>query len=172
MFQCVERTHLSLSTIFCRYLMFVYLATLVYDLLSLMLPVLQKQKISNALIMRQLVWIGTAFVIITNHPIGYPVFIPLIHSFLKVMNNMLTVMQTASQELKPDSKWSQRLENLSLVLHVVMICHQVYFHSHSACCPTWIPSVTAAAAVIQTLSLLASRSPGDDSQHFSSLILG
>ena len=37
LYQCLERSHLSLSTICCRYILFVNLATLVYDLLSLVL---------------------------------------------------------------------------------------------------------------------------------------
>ena len=172
LFQCLERSHLSLSTIFCRYIMFVYLATLVYDLLSLVLPILQKQRIPNKLLLRQLVWIVTAVIIIRNQPIGFPVFVPLVHSFLKVLHNMLTVMETASKELKPDLKWARRLQLLSVLLHFLMITHQVYFICRSSCLPTWVSSVTAAAAAAQTVSLLDSLSWVQRRDGFSSLILG
>ena len=153
--------------------MFVYLATLVYDLFSLILPVLLKQHIPGSLILRQLVWIANAFVIIRNQPIGFTVFVPLTHSVLKVLNNMLTVMETASKELNPDAKWSQRLDLLSFLLHVFMVGHQVYFHSQASCM-SWVSSVTIAVTVVQTLSMLASlrQTERKSSKFFNSLILG
>lgn len=156
LFHCVDRSHLSLSTVFCRYLVFMYLSTLVYDLLSLVLPLLQKQKISNHLILRQLVWIGTAYVIMKQHPLGYPIFVPLTHSVLKVLNNMLTVMNTASKELKPEKFWSYRLALASIALHAVMLAHQVYFHTHSTCIPKWVSSVITTGAALQTISIISS----------------
>lgn len=172
LFQCVERSYMSLSTVFCRYIVFMYLATLVYDLLSLLLPVLQKKRISNHLILRQLVWIATAFIIITHQPIGYPVFVPLVHCLLKTLNNMLTVMETASKELKPNSMWSRRLMYSTIVLHVLMVSHQVYFHSQSSCFPKWISSIIMTATIVQTISMFASLPKTGKDGKFSNLILG
>lgn len=175
MFKCVERSYLSLSTVFCRYIIFMYLSTLIYDLVSLILPVLEKKRISNHLILRQLVWIGAAFVIIKNQPIGFPVFVPLTHSLLKVLNNMLTVMESASKELKPETKWSKRLQYVSVMMHVLMVAHQLYFHTQSSCFPKWISSTILTAAIIQTISMFASLRKSDSSsggEKFDNLMLG
>jgi len=158
LFQCIDRTSLSLSTVFCRYLIFVYLSTLVYDLFSLLLPILQKQTVSNHIITRQLVWIFIAYVIMRYQPTGFPIMVPLIHSLLKVLNNMLSVMNTASKELNPEVKWSKRLDVFSILLHFLMLAHQVYFattvgsHFGSA---AWVSKIVTTGAAIQTISVLS-----------------
>jgi hypothetical protein len=174
LFECVERSHLSLSTVFCRYLVFMYLATLVYDLFSLVLPILQKQKVPNHIILRQLVWIGIAYITMRNHPLGFPILVPLTHSILKVLNNMLTVMNTASAELKPERMWSQRLALMSILLHVLMLTHQVYFHTHSSCISKSVTTAITTGAAIQTLSIISSlKSPWKSkANHLNEFILG
>lgn len=174
MFECLERSHLSLSTLFCRYLVFVYLVTLVYDLFSLVLPILQKQKVPNHIILRQLVWIGIAYLIMKNHPLGFPIFVPLTHSILKVLNNMLTVMNTASPELKPEKMWSQRLAITSILLHFLMLIHQIYFYTHTSCISKWVTTGITTGAAIQTLSLISSlNSPWKSkANHLNEFILG
>jgi len=154
--------------------MFMYLATLVYDLLSLVLPILQKQKIPNHIILRQIVWIGLAYVLMTQHPVGYPIVVPFTHSVLKVLNNMLTVMNTASSELKPEKMWSNRLTVLSVLLHMAMFGHQMYFAMNSSCLPNWVSSVITTGAAIQTFSIISSLNSSwkTKENHLNEFILG
>lgn len=182
LFKAIELQDLSLYTIFCRYLVFTYLATLMYDLLSLTFVVLQKQTVSNLLIFRQLVWIATAYTILKYQPIGFTVTIPLVHCLLKAMNNMLTVMDTASSELKPQVKWTSRVQIVSILVHFALICHLGYFTSHPSTCPTSVVATLLTLMTIQTGTVLAialsssstlkSSETVDSSKHFTKLILG
>lgn len=183
LFKAIELQDLSLYTIFCRYLVFTYLATLIYDLSSLTFVILQKQTVSNLLILRQLVWIATAYTILKYQPIGFTVFIPLVHCLLKTMNNMLTVMETASSELKPEIKWTHRVQMVSIAVHFALICHLTYFATHPSSCPVSVVSTLLALMSIQTFTVfaLAISSPStgpknntnvDSSSHFTKLILG
>lgn len=183
LFKSIDLPDLSLYTIFCRYLVFTYLACLIYDLASLSFVVLQKQHLPNLIIARQLIWIAAAYVIVKNQPVGFTIFLPLIHCLLKVMNNMLCVMETASSELKPEIKWSKRVQIVSILLHFTLLCHLGYFSTVATSCPSWVISTLIALVTIQTVTLLSiaiSSSTSSSkkvlltgqSSHFTSLILG
>lgn len=181
LFKTIQLQDLSLYTIFCRYLVFTYLATLIYDLASLTFVILQKQTVSNVLILRQLVWIAIAYTIMKHQPIGFTILVPLVHCLLKAMNNMLTVMETASKELKPEIKWTNRVQMVSIAVHFGLICHLAYFATHPSTCPPLVVSTLLALVTVQTLTVLSLAVPSsssgkvkhvDSPAHFTKLILG
>lgn len=182
LFKEIELPDLSLYTIFCRYLVFTYFATCIYDLASLIFVALQKQTLPNFIIARQLVWIASAYVIVKHQPIGFTILLPLVHCLLKVMNNMLTVMDTASSELKPEAKWSKRVQIVSILLHLALLCHLGYFASIRTSCPSWVITTLITLVTVQTVTLLTlaiSTASSHDlkqnsksSARFTNLILG
>lgn len=137
-----------------RYLLFLYLGTIVYELALLILPILQKQPVSNTTILQHLLWATLAVTALKYQPVGFIIMVPVIHCFSRVLFYMLTVMQTASHELKPNDKWSSRLLWSTLCLMSILLVHQTYFHvtSKSSCEPGWIRPVVNGIIALQLLA--------------------
>lgn len=140
-----------------RYLLFLYLGTIVYELALLILPILQKQPVSNITIFQHLLWIALAVTTLKYQPVGFIIMVPVIHCLSRVLFYMLTVMQTASPELKPNEKWSLRLLWSTLALMTLLLAHQSYFslESKSSCEPAWIRPVVNGIVALQLLTSIA-----------------
>lgn len=140
-----------MSSIVMRYLLFLYLGTIVYELALLILPVLQKQPVSNITIFQHLLWITLALTALKHQPVGFIIMVPVVHCLSRVLFYMLTVMQTASHELKPNEKWSSRLLWSTLALMSLLLAHQSYFYmaSKSICEPFWVRPVVNGIVAVQ-----------------------
>lgn len=154
LFQCIDSSSMSMSSIVMRYLLFLYLGTIVYELALLVLPILQKQPVSNTIIIQHLLWIVLAVTALKYQPVGFIVMVPVIHCLSRVLFYMLTVMQTASHELKPNEKWSSRLLWSTLGLMTLLLVHQSYFYvtSMSVCEPNWVRPIVNGVVTLQVLT--------------------
>lgn len=141
-----------MSSIVMRYLLFLYLGTIVYELALLVLPILQKQPVSNMIIFQHLLWIILAVTALKYQPVGFIIMVPVIHCLSRVLFYMLTVMQTASQELKPNDKWSSRLLWSTFGLMTLLLAHQFYMTSMSACEPNWVRPVVNGIVALQVVT--------------------
>lgn len=163
MFQCIDKTSLSMSTIVTRYLLFMYLSTLIYDLALLILPILNKQQVTNWTIIQHILWITLGWASLKYQPSGFIVMVPVLHCVNRILYYMLTVMANASPELQPDRKWSNRLEKATFALLFLMFAHQSYFYYNftslsqttggtSPCGPSWVRTLVTLVVGLQTLT--------------------
>ncbi|KAI1283789.1 hypothetical protein HDE_12509 [Halotydeus destructor] len=159
-FRCMSRDEVNLYTICLRYLGYVYLVTLVADMLYSAFDALEKKALNMAALGWQVGWALAVYGSFNFSPCGYFAFCPLAHCFVRIFLWAYQVMVNSS--LDKDADYSPHLVKLDMLMAAMwtaMSIQEFYFISLPGECghrPTalFVAFYAGAAAINQLFKLM------------------
>ena len=83
-FMCLDRNRIDMHTISLRYLGWIYLMTLIGDLINLTFETYERRKFPLSKIGWQFTWFFVVYIGFTFYPTGHFAYAPLLHCFIRL----------------------------------------------------------------------------------------